>query len=77
MTKAERNLATHGKEDFVLEMRHAFQNTMREELMGAVETLTGRRVVAFLSASHNEPDLAAEVFVLDEPMLGTDDVSAR
>jgi hypothetical protein len=29
--------------------------------------LTGRRVIAFLGASHVEPDLAAEIFVLDEP----------
>ena len=68
MTKAERNLATHGKEDFVLQMRHAFQETMSEELTAAVEALTGRKVVAFMSANHVDPDLAAEVFVLDEPV---------
>jgi uncharacterized protein YbcI len=71
MTKAERNLATHGKEDFVLGMRHAFQETMREELTDTVEALTGRKVVAFMSANHVDPDLAAEVFVLDEPVAGT------
>jgi len=71
MTKAERSLATHGKEDFVLEMRHAFQETMQEQLTDAVEALTGRKVVAFMSANHVDPDLAAEVFVLDEPVAGT------
>jgi len=68
MTKAERNLAARGKEDFVLEMRHAFQETMQEELTAAIERLSGRKVVAFLSANHIEPDVAAEVFVLDEPV---------
>jgi uncharacterized protein YbcI len=72
MTKAERNLALHGKEDFVLEMRHAFQDTMREDLTAVVERLTGRKVVAFLSANHIEPDVAAEVFVLDEPVGETE-----
>jgi uncharacterized protein YbcI len=74
MTKAERNLATHGKEEYVLGMRHAFQDTMKEELTAAVEALTGRKVVAFMSANHVEPDLAAEVFVLDEPVTGAADV---
>lgn len=74
MTKAERNLAKRGKEDFVLEMRHAFQETMREDLTAVVERLTGRKVVAFLSANHIEPDVAAEVFVLDEPVAETVEV---
>ena len=74
MTKAERNLAQRGKEEFVLEMRHAFQETMQEDLTAAVERLTGRKVVAFLSANHIEPDVAAEVFVLDESVAETEEV---
>jgi uncharacterized protein YbcI len=73
MTQAERSLAERGREDFVLEMRHAFQLTMREELTDAVETLTGRKVVAFLSDNHVEPDVAAETFVLDKPIDGAMD----
>jgi len=65
MTKAERNLATHGKAEYVLGMRHAFQETMQEQLIGAVEELTGRKVAAFMSSNHVDPDVAAEVFVLD------------
>ena len=68
MTKAEQTLATHGKEDYVLGMRSAFQLTMEQQLSAAVEALTGRKVVAFMSANHVDPDLAAEVFVLDEPV---------
>jgi uncharacterized protein YbcI len=68
MTRAEQNLSARGKEDFVLEMRHAFQDTLREDLTAVVERLTGRTVVAFMSANHIEPDVAAEVFVLSEPV---------
>jgi uncharacterized protein YbcI len=68
LTKAEKSLATDGKKDLVLGMRHAFQETMQSELTGIVEELTGRRVVAFMSANHVDPDLAAEVFVLDQPI---------
>jgi uncharacterized protein YbcI len=68
MTRAEQTLAASGKEDVVLGMRHAFQETMRAELTAAIEALTGREVVAFMSANHVDPDLAAEVFVLNEPV---------
>jgi uncharacterized protein YbcI len=75
MTKAERNLTTRGKEDFVLGMRHAFQSTMREEFTAAVEALTERKVIAFMSANHVDPDLAVEVFVLDEPLAEATEVN--
>ena len=45
-------------------MRRAFQNTMREELIAAVERLTGRSVEAFLSDNLHEPDVAVEIFLL-------------
>jgi uncharacterized protein YbcI len=70
MTKAEHSLATYGKEEYVLGMRRAFQDMMEDDLSAAVQTLTGRKVVAFMSANHVGPDLAAEVFVLDAPVNG-------
>ena len=71
MTKAEQTLATNGKQDFALGMRHAVQHTMEQELTAAVEALTPEKVVAFMSANHVDPDLAAEVFVLDESVGGS------
>ena len=65
MLKAERRLAADGHSDVVLEMRRRFQHTMREELTAVVSQLTGRRVIAFMSANHLDPDLAAEIFVLE------------
>jgi uncharacterized protein YbcI len=64
MTTAERNLATDGEQDFVLDIRRKFQRTMEEDLTAAVEEHTGRRVVAFMSDNSIEPDLALESFVL-------------
>jgi uncharacterized protein YbcI len=64
LTKAERSLADAGKEERVLQLRQDFQRTMKDELVEAVERITGRHVVAFMSDNHIDPDLACEVFVL-------------
>jgi uncharacterized protein YbcI len=64
LLKAEKRLASDGHADQVLSMRRAFQDTMRDELTAVVEDVTGRRVVAFMSHNHIEPDLAAELFIL-------------
>ena len=77
MTKAERSLTAGGYEDFVLQARHALQDTMQEDLTAAIEALTQRKVAAFMSVNHIEPDLAAEVFVLDEPVAAAAEVSPQ
>jgi len=64
LTKAERTLASHGQALEVLAMRRAFQNTMRDDLVAAVERLTGRQVEAFLSDNLFEPDVAVEIFLM-------------
>ena len=66
MTKAERTLAAKGDGTLVLELRHRIQETMREDLVRAVEELMERKVVAFMSANHLDPDMAVEVFVLED-----------
>jgi uncharacterized protein YbcI len=50
--------------DRVLQVRHDFQMAMRDELIALVEKELERKVVAFMSDNHIDPDLAAEVFVL-------------
>jgi uncharacterized protein YbcI len=65
MTKAERGLAEAGKDDIVLSTRQQFQRTMREDLTAVVETLMERKVIAFMSDNHIDPDMAAEIFVLE------------
>jgi uncharacterized protein YbcI len=64
LTKGERSLAAEGRGRLVLEMRKAFQETMRGDLVAGVEEITGRSVIAFLSDNHIDPDIAIESFVL-------------
>ena len=65
LTKGERNLVAAGMEEQVRAMRRTFQESMRGALVAAVEEITGRRVLAFMSDNHIDPDLACEVFVLE------------
>ena len=65
LTKGEQSLVNKGRADKVIEIRHEFQEAMREESMAKVGELTGRQVVAMLSANHVNPDIGAEIFVLD------------
>jgi uncharacterized protein YbcI len=67
-TRAERRLVADGRGEVVAAMRREIQRTMRPELGAAVEKLTGARVLATLSDSHVDPDVASEVFVLDAPI---------
>jgi uncharacterized protein YbcI len=69
LTKAEHSLVADGKADEVLSTRHSLQGTMRNDMVSAVERITGRTVMAFMSTNHIEPDLACEILIL-EPEAG-------
>ncbi len=47
LTKAERKLIEGGQGAAVRETRRMLQDTMRDEMVTAVEDLTGRRVIGF------------------------------
>ncbi len=64
LTKGERSLLRDGEKGLVLANRQAFQNTMSTEMIAAVERFSGRKVLAFLSANHVDPDYAVETFIL-------------
>jgi uncharacterized protein YbcI len=64
LTKGERKLVDSGRSDRVLQLRHDYQLTMRDDLIGIVERQLDRKVIAFMSQNHIDPDLAVEVFVL-------------
>jgi uncharacterized protein YbcI len=64
LTRGERVLVADGRTDLVLTTRKVFQDSMRVELTTGIETITGRRVLAFMSDNHIDPDMAAEIFVL-------------
>jgi len=65
LTRAERSLADDGRDETVRELRREFQAVMETDLRAAVESVLGRRVIAFMNANHTAPDYMAEVFVLD------------
>jgi uncharacterized protein YbcI len=71
MTTAERKLVGSGDEETVLQVRQKLQETMGAAMVGAVEKLVGRKVVAFMSTNHVDPDLSAELFVLDGGVVET------
>jgi uncharacterized protein YbcI len=65
LTKGERKLVDAGRGERVLALRHDFQLVMRNELVGIIEDNLDRKVSAFMSQNHIDPDYAVEVFVLD------------
>ena len=64
-SRMEHTLFEDGKWLDVRSMRHTFQDTMEGRFTAAIERLTGREVAAFMSASHQHPDIQIEAFVLD------------
>ena len=64
-TPVEKTLIEAGRFEAVQATRSAFQDTMRERFSAAVEELSGRKVVGFLSQVHVDPDLSVETFILE------------
>lgn len=69
-TPHEKTMMDQGEPDRVVEMRHHFQQMMGVRYKEAIEDLTGRKVVAFLSQAHVDPDITLEAFVMDGPLKG-------
>lgn len=67
-TAHERTIADSGDMGRVIEMRQDFQRLMERQYRDTIESITGRKVVAFLSQAHLEPDITLEIFFLDRPM---------
>jgi hypothetical protein len=65
LTKGEQSLVKDGKADVVLHSRRAFQDTIQHDAISAVQELCGRRVVAFMSDNHIDPDYAVEIMILE------------
>jgi uncharacterized protein YbcI len=64
-TAGERTLIEAGDIETVRGTRDSFQQAMRGRFTEAVEEIMGRKVAAFMSQVHVDPDLAAEIFVLE------------
>lgn len=64
-TPAERNLAAMGETQRLRDVRLFFQHATEPEFRRAVEQITGRSVVSFISGIDARTDTSAEVFVLE------------
>jgi uncharacterized protein YbcI len=64
-TPAERTLIDAGDREVVKTTRQAFQMAMGSTFIASVEAITGRKVIQFMSQVSFEPDIAAEIFVLE------------
>ena len=63
-TEVEKTMIELQRHTIVAETRNAFQIAMQEKFISAVEQLSGRHVLAFMSDSNVGPDLEIELFVL-------------
>jgi uncharacterized protein YbcI len=69
-TPLEKTIMDSGEPDRVIAMREDFQRVMAGQYKTAIERLTGRKVLAFLSQAHVEPDITMEIFFVDKPLDG-------
>lgn len=69
LSTGEKSQITDGESQDVIDGRVAFQKGVEDEFTAAIERLTGRSVVAFLSANQTAPGVACELFFLRAPPL--------
>jgi uncharacterized protein YbcI len=67
LTRNEETLLEAGRDGIVRDYRMAFQQAVREQFTGAVERITGRRVLDYHSQIVFDPPRSFELFVLDGP----------
>ena len=63
-TDVEKTMIELQHTTIVQETRSAFQNAMQRKFIDAVEHLSGRGVLAFISNHHVGPDIEIELFLL-------------
>jgi uncharacterized protein YbcI len=69
-TPIEKTMMDSGEPEAVVAMRKDFQRLMAKRYKDVIEELTDRKVVAFLSQAHIDPDLTLEIFFIDRPLEG-------
>jgi uncharacterized protein YbcI len=63
-TDVEKTMIEIQRSPVVQDTRSAFQKTMEHKFIEAVERLSGREVVVFISRQHVGPDMEIELFML-------------
>jgi len=69
-TPLEKTIMDSGEPKRIVAMREDFQRLMASRYKELIEELTGRKVLAFLSQAHVEPDITLEMFFIDRPLDG-------
>ena len=69
-TALEQTIMDSGQPERVVAMREDFQAVMAKRYEKTIEELTGRKVLAFLSQAHVDPDITMEIFFVDRPLDG-------
>jgi uncharacterized protein YbcI len=69
LTPVERTLATIGEQQRLRDMRMLFQYAAEDDFRSAVEEITGRKVLAFVSGIDVRADVASELFTLEPRSL--------
>ena len=64
-TVVERTLIEVGRAPAVHDIRTSFQAAMRDQFTEVVESALDRRVRAYMSQVHTDPDVAIELFLLE------------
>ena len=64
-TDVEKTMIELQRRTIVQETRSEFQIAMQHKFIAAVERLSGRRVLAFISNRHVGPDIEIELFMLE------------
>ena len=67
-TDVEKTIIELQRTPIVQETRSAFQNAMQHKFIAAIEDLSGRGVLAFISNHHVGPDMEIELFMLKPPV---------
>ena len=63
-TDVEKTMIELQRSTIVQETRNAFQTAMQDKFIAAVERLSGRTVLVFISNHHVGPDIEIELFML-------------
>jgi uncharacterized protein YbcI len=65
LTRAERRLTTMDEHQRLRDMRMLIQYSAETEFREAIEVITGREVIAFISGIDTRTDIASELFLLE------------
>jgi len=74
LTRIERTMAEAGEHERLRDLRMHFQYMSEDDFVGIVESITGRKVRAFVSGMDTRNDVASELFYLEpRDIVGTSD----